>query len=274
VNEFYYRWTLYPAEVLKPLAAKTQPVANLGGLRPTLARAFAAEVLPLRVLGLAVAADGADLGVEAPNSTAELVAGSVRVAWPRSDPERVQAWKRLSREADAGGPLRSATAAALFFGCPLGLAWALGAGCAWIAGRLAPGSTRAPFALAGLLAAWLALAGAPSKGTRSLQALRQPLGIEVVRRMLSSGSPVLRFYGAKSAAALGPAAGPLLLTALRDPVINVRYAAAQNLGETGGGGVEAALMDVLRGPEEWYVKERAYAALWRLGWRPPIPQGP
>jgi hypothetical protein len=273
LDEFYYRWTLYPAEALKPLAARTQPVANVGDLGPTMARAFAAEALPLHVLGLSVPPDGADLAVEARNGTAELVAGSARVAWPRSGPERLQAWRRLSREADGGAPLRSATAAALFFGCPLGLAWALGAGCAWIAGRLAPDSTRAPFVLAGLLAAWLALAGAPSKGTRFLQALRQPQGIEVVRRTLSSDSPVLRFYGARAAGSLGPAAEPLLLAALRDPVINVRYAAAQNLGAMGGGGGETALVALLRGPEEWYVKERAYAALWRLGWRPPI-QGP
>ncbi|HEY6009133.1 MAG TPA: hypothetical protein VIU40_12480, partial [Geobacteraceae bacterium] len=29
VSDFYYRWTLYPAEAIKPLAARTQPVAAL-----------------------------------------------------------------------------------------------------------------------------------------------------------------------------------------------------------------------------------------------------
>ncbi|MBI5014053.1 MAG: HEAT repeat domain-containing protein [Deltaproteobacteria bacterium] len=264
VDHFYYRWTLYPAEALKALAAESQPVGDIGALPASAARSFAAQVLPLRVLALATPAPAADFAVELREGTPVVVAGRIREAWPGSAAEQRRVWQRLSQKADRAAPLRTATAMALFVGCPLGLAWALGSLCLWVAGRVAPARPVAPFVFAALLATVLAAAGTPSPECTA----RSPTTPEAVRAALASRSALTRFYGARAAASLGTAQSEPLIAALGDPVVNVRYAAVETLGATGGTGVEEALVGLVRGPEEWYVKERAYAALWRLGWRP------
>ncbi|MEW6489151.1 MAG: HEAT repeat domain-containing protein [Thermodesulfobacteriota bacterium] len=270
VNGFYYRWTLYPAEVLKPVAALSQPTAAAPVPLPaSVGERFCRDALGWGVLCVDDPA-GADLHLLSAEPGLELARGGARVAWPQDPSARTDAWKALSSLADRARALRQATYWALFLGCPLALAWgfsslALAAGALLGGGRR---STLASLAVAGLLAASLGAAGRPD---RSLSEVRARLGTEVaeageLRAALAAPSAVERFYGAR-AAGRARLEADALVEALSDPVVNVRYAAAEALGRTGGGRSREALLEVLRSPEEWYVKERAYAALWRLGWR-------
>lgn len=206
----------------------------------------------------------------------ELVRGAVRIPWPgaasgpASREERTARWRAFSAAADRAGPLRRATAAALFLGCPLALC-ALVAGLALsLTARLPAGSPRATGAavLAGLAAVLLAGAAFPAKGSPATEDQAGANPLADLRSRLDSPRVAERFYAAHAAAQAGPAATPLLIDALSDPVINVRYAAAQSLGRTGGPAARTALLEILRSPASWYEKERAYGALWRLGWRP------
>jgi hypothetical protein len=270
VNGFYYRWTLYPAEVLKPVSALSQPTAAAPAPLPAGAReGFCRDALRRGVLCVDDS-EGADLHLVAADQGLELARGDARVAWPPEPSAQADAWKELSSLADRSRALRQATYWALFLGCPLALAWgfsslALAAGALLGAGRR---STLVSLAVAGLLAASLGTAGRPDP---SLSEVRARLGAEVpeadvVRAALAAPSAVERFYGAR-AAGRARLEADVLLEALSDPVVNVRYAAAEALGRTGGTRSREALLEVLGSPEAWYVKERAYAALWRLGWR-------
>lgn len=273
VNEFYYRWTLYPAEVLKPLAARSQPtVAAPVPLAAGELERFCRDALGWGVLCVDDPR-GADVHLTSSGPGLELARGDAGVAWPRNPSAQADAWKALSSRADRARALRQATYWALFLGCPLALAWgfsslALAAGALLGKGHR---GTLASLAVAGLLAASLGAAGRPDP---SLSQMRVRLGgpgtgapeADVIRAALASPSAVERFYGARAAGRARVEAHDLV-EALSDPVVNVRYAAAEALGRTGGDRSREALLELLRSPEEWYVKERAYAALWRLGWR-------
>ncbi|NOY45023.1 MAG: HEAT repeat domain-containing protein [Deltaproteobacteria bacterium] len=89
-----------------------------------------------------------------------------------------------------------------------------------------------------------------------------------VEAALRARRPVERFYGARAAGRLGQGWEPVLEAALADPVINVRYAAAQALGRIASPRAREVLRGLLEGPADWYVKERAWAGLRRSGWRP------
>lgn len=275
VDELYYRWTLYPAEVLKPLAALSQPTAGL--TRPlTLAdnRGFCSEALSQGILCLSGDGPGADFRVFAEAGDLELSRKGTQTPWPVNAADRRQDWQAFSRASDTALAVRRATGLALFVGCPLGLcgliaALAAGVGAAFPAGRARVGASAGLALAAALGLAAAALSPGPVKPAR-LRPLpaEGPLPVEALRRHLESSNPVERFYAARAAARAGRAATSLLVDALSDPVINVRYAAAQALGSTGGAQARKALLEVLGSPEAWYVKERAYAALWRLDWRP------
>lgn len=270
VNAFYYRWTLYPAEVLKPVAALSQPTAAVPMPDPDATRErFCRDALRWGVLCVE-GREGADLQLVAADSGLELVRGSAGVAWPEDSAAQADAWKTLSSLSDRFPALRHATYWALFLGCPLALAWGFSS-LALSAGALLEGGRRrtlASLVVAGLLAASLGVGGRPDP---SLVEMRARLGAEppdaqAIRAALDSPSAVERFYGVR-AAGQSRVDADLLVEALSDPVVNVRYAAAEALGKTGGARSREALLEVLRSPEEWYVKERAYASLWRLGWQ-------
>ncbi|GAB4266510.1 MAG: hypothetical protein Kow0092_19460 [Deferrisomatales bacterium] len=275
LDTLYYRWTLYPAEALKPLAAKSQPTAAPApALPPTRYERFCDEASRLGVVCLPRPGAGADLTVALRGETIRLAAAGGATGWPDGDlPGQREAWAELSRQTDPARPLRRATAAALFLGVPLALCWALAT---W-ADRLSralpgPKARRAgAAACAALVAGLLALTAVPNPdltATRRRWAEAEQERLALAGKLLLSPNAALRFHAARLARQLGPAAAPLLLDGLTDPVINVRYAAAESLGAVGAPQVRDVLLRVLESPEEWYVKERAYGALRRLGWRP------
>ncbi len=271
LDRFYYRWTLYPAEVLKPPAALSQPTARVAeGVNGADRDRFCRQALRLGVLCVADPT-GADLEAFPSGQSLALRRGETRAGWPEAADPQAEAWQRFSGEADPARPLRRATALALFVGCPLALCWAASS-LALAGGSLLGGRRRrvvASLVLSSLLGASLGAAGLPDPGlaqARELGNAPEP-DPQAVREALGSDSPVARFYGVR-AAARARVETSLLIDALSDPVINVRYAAAEALGRVNGLGAREALLEVLSSTEEWYVKERAYSALWRLGWRP------
>lgn len=272
VNDFYYRWTLYPAEALKPLGALSQPtVAPRGPGSETGGQPFCGQARALRVFCVA-APEAGDAALEATPTGLVLSLRGTRTPWPSAADAQRSAWKRFGEQADRTGPLRRATALALFAGCPLGLLAAASWLCARVGARLCPGSPRAAaLFLASCVAAPVALGGSGVPESERLRAAvaSSPVGPrEALQRFARSPRPVERLYGARAAADLGADGRALLAAALEDPVVNVRYTAAEALGRVGGPGVEPRLAALVRGTDEWYVKERAYAALWRLGWKP------
>jgi hypothetical protein len=274
VDQFYYRWTLYPAEVLKPLAAKTQPTAAVADTAPPREQQrFCADARRLGILCVAGIGSGAglDLRVEPGDGGLALVSGDTRLVWPQGVHEQRETWTQFSAARDGARPLRRATGIALFLGCPLGLCWLLTSAALRLA-SIFPDRRRRRLAALVLTVALSAFIAATGRADPQLAALRgilqqSPLGDPAaLAALLDSPRPVERFYAAHAARHLGKAAEPLLINALLDPVINVRYAAAQGLGEAGGDTARTTLEELLSQPEEWYVKERAYASLLRLGW--------
>ncbi|MBI5444209.1 MAG: HEAT repeat domain-containing protein [Deltaproteobacteria bacterium] len=272
LDRLYYRWTLYPAEALKPLAGRSQPtVAPSPQLPPDAAAAFCREARPAGLLCVAAGSPGGDAtAVPGASGAPVLAAPGARIPWPRDASTRPEAWQLLSRASDRAVALRSATGLALLAGCPAALLWLAGVAASRLR-AVAPSGRRgiaASVAAAALVAGGLAALARSDPGlarARSLADAPRPSRTEV-EGFLRSPDPAARYYAARAAAALGPAAERALLSALGDPVVNVRYAAAQSLGAAGTGRARQALLRLVEGPDEWYVKERAYAALERLGW--------
>lgn len=268
LDGFYYRWTLYPAECLKPLRALTQPAAAVAAEVPADEReGFCRQAAPLGIL--CVEDPGAaEILVRASPAGMTLERGDHRVTWPGDLAARRAAWQGLSDAADRGWALRRATAMALFFGCPLALCWLL-ASLAHATGAPIGNRLWGPaVSLSSAAAFSAALAAAALAGSSPAPIPAASPDSRAVEASLASEDAATRFYGVRATPSLGAAAVPLLVEALSDPVVNVRYAAAEALGrvektELG----QRALREVLEGAEEWYVKERAYSALWRLGWR-------
>ena len=269
VDLFYYRWTLYPAEVLKPLAAQTQPVAWVTEQVPSASKNQFCAAARRRAILCTDTEVGSDFRVELDQGALVLTAGDVHVPWPTDNDEQTRAWAEFSDHRDGARVLRRATGIALFFGCPLGLSWLLASAALGFGAWFPPGWRRcaAAVVVAGSAAALVAAAGLPDA---ELVRLRNELADSPARAMISahldSPRPAARYYAARAARRLGPPAEHLLIDALLDPVINVRYAAAESLGVVGREAARTALDELLRQPEEWYVKERAYAALRRIGW--------
>jgi hypothetical protein len=276
VSDFYYRWTLYPAEAIKPLATRTQPVAALDPALPLeTARLIASEALALRVLAVpeSPSGRGADFRIEYRRGEPVAVAGQAVVPWPVGKPEELrQAFSELSKKSDGAFPLRRATLLLLLGGLPLslalvflGLARRLGAAASFAGERAgAWGASVAVLLLAGSLA-W---AGMEPKEAERFRSLAETADAPEVIRAMASEDPVERLYGVIGAARHGPAAKAQLLERLDDPVLNVRYTAAASLGSAPSPEVKQRLSTLLREERNWYVQERIYAALWRMGWRP------
>jgi hypothetical protein len=169
VDQFYYRWTLYPAEALKPLAAKTQPLAAVSPeLAPGRRSRWCAEARRLGVLCVDGAGTdpGVDLTVAPEGKTLVLAAGATRLPWPRDAAGQGETWRQFSAARDTHRALRRATGIALFVGCPLGLCWLLTSATLGVASRFPPGLRRR-LAAGVLAAAFAGILGAPGRPART-----------------------------------------------------------------------------------------------------------
>lgn len=261
ISDFYYRWTLYPAEAIKPVDVRTMPGA---AVEDKLRGEFCPSAWRLGIVCLPPNAGEYDFVVKEEAERAVLVSGSARMVWDYSSMEANAAdFKNFGDTLDTARILRRSTAISLTFLLPLALLAALAYGCLSI-GR---GSDIRAILTAFSVAAIVGYAGTAGSDREALDRLAfGGASVEEVSSALDSPSPVFRLYGAMAAGRDPEPHAAKLMRALTDPVVNVRYNAALSLGNLSTDEARKRLSTVLSSGEEWYVKYRAYSALSQLGW--------
>jgi len=262
LNDFYYRWTLYPAEAIKPLDLSTQPGAAVEeGLRDR----FCPEAWSLGIVCMPKDAPSYDFVVKAEGDRILLAAKESKMYWKPGDTEaNGEYFKIFADGADPSRILRRTTSISLFILTPLTLlillAWAV---------RSVAGKPATVLGAAAVLAVIIGYMGMPDRADALRYRLFSGEGTrEEILAALKDADPALRFYGAKAAGA-DPRGYPTeLMRALDDEVVNVRYSAATALGGLDTPESRTRLMAVVAGTDYWYVKYRAYNSLAKLGWLP------
>ncbi|PLX41491.1 MAG: hypothetical protein C0608_05600 [Deltaproteobacteria bacterium] len=260
ISDFYYRWTLYPAESIKPLLARSQVTAFISPeLEKRRAKVIAAA-LKSRNIYILGDEKGAEILVKPNKETALLVTRGQSIKLETLSVEKISSGlNKLSSLSDDSRVLRRVTLYALAGGFPLALLLSTAALIGWaMRGRRVP---------ALILSATIAAGAALYFGTASeeLDYLHREAGVEELSEALSSPNPLYRLYGA-----LGGMRHPEELTAeliasTADPVINVRYTSALALEKADAAEVTERLHEILESDDEWYVKTRAFHALKNSG---------
>lgn len=261
VSDFYYRWTLYPAEAIKPVDIRTQPGA---AVEEKLRAEFCPSAWQLGIVCMPPGAGGYDFVVKPEAENAVLVSGSARMVWDYSSMEANAAnFKNFGDATDTARILRRSTAISLTWLLPLAILAALSYGCLMLGRNNPTYAVIAAFAIAAATG-YLGMAGS---GREELDRLANGgSSFEEVSAALNSPYPVKRLYGAVAAGRDPEPHSARLMRALTDPVVNVRYNAALSLGGLRTEEAKKRLSAILASDEEWYVKFRAYSALAQLGW--------
>lgn len=298
VSDFYYRYTLYPAEAFKAPAQERVRILRLDPALPAdlahrLAKTLAArDYLPLAEPGpegLRVSGDADRLRL------AYRGRPILEIPADRFFADVSTVLRDVSREADRFGGLRQLTFLSLQVVCGLFL-YALLFFPLRIAAGISLSPIRATMLAGGLaclaaIAALLFFASDPDRGAAAgaiqdaLSSDRPERRIAALRRIARRRIDIAGFSGFRELAASPRVAErywlakalrhsrsrtswPLHLALLDDPQINVAYNAYASLGLRGD---RRGIPEILRRlPEEsrWYVQWYAYGALRRLGWRP------
>lgn len=297
INDFYYRYTLYPAKLIKTPPQKLMVPACTGGIgdpdiQQRVKRALAAnDWLPVsenRACEVHVSTEGGRLFLSGPGKT---VLETTPASFLEAPGRALASFSRLS---DSGGIFRKATYISLFSALPLSLFIFLHG---VIAAALLP--VRQVFhrhMLASALCLLIGLATAAVMYTGSdaspetpeeiraglasgdwrkqRDALRaiidhrmDPMRYGIDDRLAFGGSVALRYW---YAASLGwsrhPAAYDLLLEMIDDPHPNVACMAYASLGRLGDHRAIAEIRNRIGRIEHWYVQWYAYQSMRRLGW--------
>lgn len=263
VNDFYYRWTLYPAEAIKPVDIRTQPGAAVD---EKLRGEFCASAWKLGVVCMPPNTPVYDFIVREEAETPTLISGKSRMRWDyKSMESNAAAFKTFGDELDTSRTLRRSTAVSLNYLMPLALLGSL----AWLASKVGEKKRTLTIAAAFVFAALIGYAGMAGNSAAEFQHLANGKADKAqVDAALDSPDPAYRLYGAIAAGKNPAAYEQKLYRALTDPIMNVRYNAALSLGGLRTEEAQKRLLAVVAGDEEWYVKFRAYAALGGMGWMP------
>jgi len=295
VNDFYYEYTLYPAEAFKSLAQKTLKTCRIQVASDSVS-AELAKILP-RFDYLPLPGPGpADLEIRERNEDLILAREGAEVLRLKpaeflADPGRNLA--RVSALIDRRAPLRRATFYSLSAGLPLTLYACLFSMVFWLGQRLfKPGlasimaglvcMTVSLSALAPIHSAKAGASDNPNAAERLSSSIwtDRIMGLRLVEakgldignfsnyhRFLTSPYAPERYW---LAAALGrsrlPATYGALIELLEDPQPNVVCAALEALGRRGGKGAVPEVMKIIKTSNHWYVQWYAYRALRSLGW--------
>lgn len=299
VTDFYYRYTLYPAQVFKsPEQQQTRSFHIDPALSPDLNRRISAPLVAEDYFP--VPDDGlADLVIRASGDGLSLShRGREIMTIPTADllrePRRIL--KDFSREGDRYVFFRVLT----FYGLILALITAAYAGAvlvvSWPCRRFIPDPGRtalviplaavvlvlgvgAAFYQAGrftpLAPADLAEALASPDPDRRLTALRTAAArnldlLAAPTLEISADSPLVleRFWLARALHhGRGAAAYDLLIRLSADPQRNVAYTALSVLGRRGDARAVGTVLERLRTTDDWYIQMYAYRTLRKLGWR-------
>ncbi len=254
VSDFYYRWTLYPAESIKPLIGLSQPLAGYtNGFSRQEHSKISTELLSLGFLTVN-GEKGVDLKIEKREGAAFLARGGVFVKWPEGAEAQKEAIKELSAASDKVRPARNAMLALLVGGFPLCVF-----GIFYYTGKALFSSNKI-FRFAYYAAFCGVLLALGLMDNAKYLKLERELGQEELKIAFSSPDPVLRLYAARGAARFPVELENELIGATFDSILNVRYSAALSLGGSGSQKAAARLEEILRGNEDWYVKDRAWWA--------------
>jgi len=296
VNDFYYRYTLYPAEAFKSLAQKTLRTGRIEVPSDPLLAAKLEKILPAFDYLPLPGPGPADLQIKAKQGDLVLLRGRSEVlrlnpAEFLADPGR--SLVKFSSLTDRSSPLRRATFYSLVAGLPLTLYLCLFSMAVWLGRRrLKPGPASV---MAGLVCLAVSLSAlAPIHSAKSgasdqqspAELLSSPdwkvrvMGLRLVeannleignfpdyRRFLTSPHVPERYWLAE---ALGrsrlPATHGAITDLLADPQPNVVCAALEALGRRGRGTAVPEILKIIKTTDHWYVQWYAYRALRSLGW--------
>ena len=263
INDFYYRWTLYPALTIKPVTMLSQPTATVVRHDSDMDTRNVEDAL--RQAGFLLRPSsyerqGQDLLVSVTRENVTCDWYGVRKSW-QIDPEAFSEHD-LRLLLDSKAPERKRRTAVY-----LSLSWGLSA---WIYMLLSLGfiGTRGGLSLRGgavlLLILLLVLFAyhQTSAMNHYLDRVRKRSPLHELGAALYDRNPLVRIAAIEGARRYGYRYAGDLMTLLQDPVLNVRYNAARALGRIPTQEVRAALQQVILDPGcEWYLKDSAYGAL-------------
>lgn len=262
VSDFYYRWTLYPAEAIKPLDSATIPIVKADVPEKD---AFCAQAWDMGFFCAPPGMKVYDLEASARDGFIQLTYKGRSAKWRPGDTRfNRDELKTLTDSTDTARPLRRATFISLMYGLPM-------AAIILLTLLISESTTTAKVRLSMALALALGIAWAGLPDDASLKHAQMAAGkgyASLASGMLASSDPVERFYGAFAAASDPSSNESKLIEALDDPVLNVRYQAATALGGATSARARERLLQMLSSGDEWYVKFRAYNALLKMGWHP------
>jgi hypothetical protein len=294
VNSFYYRYTLYPAEVFKPLdqrLIRTVAWPDVDPPPPDVRQALIRnDYLPV------AAADDADLGLRMEaermrfTRKGQVVLDTTTTRF-LADPRRALA--EISAQTDRWPFFRAFTFYGVLLAFPVALYCLLFAGLRVLTGIIA-GDRRADVLCAaacltiglGTLAFFQSSRPPPPRpeelsialGSASWQTRVAALRETHDRRldvcahpaysaMLRSPHPQERYWLAQAlATSASPAASAGLALLLDDPHLNVRTQAVEAIAQRGGRGAVREILKRLQASPDWYFQLYAYRALRALGW--------
>jgi hypothetical protein len=294
VSAFYYRYTLHPAEVFKPLdqrLIRTVAWPDADPPPPEVKR----ELIRNDYLPVAAAA-AADIGLRMEGERMRFTGGGqalldTTVTRFLADPHRALA--EISTRTDRWPFFRTFTFYGILLAFPMALYCLLFAGLRLLSGHVA-GDRRAdilcaaaclaigmgtlaffhssrqppprPEELSGALgsAAWQARVAALREiRDRSFDVRAHPS----YAGMLRSPHPQERYWLARAlTASAGPAASADVIRLLDDPHINVRTQAVEAIAQRRDRGAVREILNRLRASQDWYFQLYAYRALRALGW--------
>ena len=296
VDRFYYRYTLYPAQVFKTLQQKTLKTCRLPNLDDN-AQAKGLQNTFIKNDYLPVETDGpVDLEAVVSNNRLELkhagktvIQTDLRTFFSRSQ----QVLNDFSTKTDRYGPFRQATIVFLVIGFPVLLYITVFALILFVTGYLVSPS-RSFLVTAGIcfviglgLLAPLVLGRSKTTPTdqvpgalnasswkqrvsalRTLVDNKQEIGrFDVYRQMLTSPHLSERYWVAK---ALGvsrqPETFPVLVTLLDDSHPNVVSMAFHALRQRGNRQIVGEILKRIKTSDHWYNQWYAYRTLRGLGW--------
>jgi len=294
VSSFYYRYTLYPAEVFKPLdqrLIRTVAWPDADPPPPDVKR----ELIRNDYLPVAAAGD-ADLGLRVEGERMRFTRGGqvildTTAASFLADPHR--ALTEISTQADRWSFFRTFTFYGVLLAFPTALYCLLFAGLRLLTG-IAAGDRRADILCAGaclaiglgILAFFHSSRQAPPRPDELSRALGSPAwqtrvaALREIRDrqfdvcahpgyagMLRSPYPQERYWLTRALAiSPSPAASADLALLLDDPHINVRTQAVEAIAQRRNRGAVREILKRLQTSQDWYFQLYAYRALRALGW--------
>ncbi len=297
VNDFYYRYTLYPAESFKSLAQKQIRTFHWAG---TVENAQEKEIVDMLVardyLPVAANADP-DLIIQFVDSDTLLFGEgpeAVRVKVSDFINRPGKGLRQVSDTADTHWFLRRLTYVSLVIGFPLLIYLMVYGWVRWGAGfifslRICRVVASVVCLLTGMIVLWSVTNGRPENITETMlpalvnakdgrlrvAALKwmeekqiDPSQFKAYPTFLESPRIVERYWVARALAHGHRGKIDLdLVQLLEDPSLNVVCMALQSLGQRGEREVIPRILDLMKKTTHWYVQLHAYYALKGLGWQ-------